>query len=89
MLFKSKTNIHVTFVNVLWAAFLILSGSLSLVKYPAYDNTKKKIQEIIITLWKYPQRYINPASIPCPFYNNNNNDDDKSVSRPFPFTLYI
>jgi hypothetical protein len=31
---NEKTNIHVSVANVLWVAFLILSGSLSLVKYP-------------------------------------------------------
>jgi hypothetical protein len=39
MFFKYKTNmyIHFKFANVLWVAFSIPSGSLSLVKYPVYN----------------------------------------------------
>jgi hypothetical protein len=33
-----KTNIHVNFGNVLWVAFCILSGSISLVKYPVLPS---------------------------------------------------
>jgi hypothetical protein len=33
---NQKTKIHVNFANVLWVAFSSPSGSLSLVKYPAY-----------------------------------------------------
>jgi hypothetical protein len=33
---NQKTNIRVNFGNVLWVAFSISSGSLLLVKYPAY-----------------------------------------------------
>jgi hypothetical protein len=39
-MFESKTNIHVYFGNVLGVAFLIPSGSLSLLKYPVYKNLK-------------------------------------------------
>jgi hypothetical protein len=33
---NQKTKIKANFANVLWVAFLILSGSLSLMKYPVY-----------------------------------------------------
>jgi hypothetical protein len=36
MFLNQKTKIHVNFANVLWVAFSSPSGSLSLVKYPAY-----------------------------------------------------
>jgi hypothetical protein len=38
MFFKSKNNVHVNFGNVLWVAFSIPSGPLSLVKYPVYGK---------------------------------------------------
>jgi hypothetical protein len=38
MFFKSKNNVHVNFGNVLWVAFSISSGPLSLVKYPVYGK---------------------------------------------------
>jgi hypothetical protein len=39
---NQKTNVHINFGNVLWVAFSIPSGSLSvlsLVKYPVLTNT--------------------------------------------------
>jgi hypothetical protein len=42
MFFESKNNIHVYFGNVLWVAFSIPSGPLSLVKYPVYPVYGKK-----------------------------------------------
>jgi hypothetical protein len=33
IMFKLKTDIHVNFANVLWVAFLLPTGSLSLVKF--------------------------------------------------------
>jgi hypothetical protein len=34
--FKSKNITHVNFANVLWVAFSVLSGLLSLVEYAVY-----------------------------------------------------
>jgi hypothetical protein len=47
---NQKTNVHVNFRNILlWVAFSIPLGSLSLLKYPAYQNHFKISKKMVIS----------------------------------------